>query len=165
MRRQLQGCLVAVTGAALLGSPVRLAAQVRQPPEAVRGIAGCYALTAGEWSRPPRGGPTEPALPSAIQLDTLPVVSRSGSEGYRVTPDVTSYHELPFVPVWRPLAGDSVEVSWWDGYNGPIMRLRRDGQQLRGRVQHGTHVSDAPGARGTVTATRVPCPRPARRPA
>lgn len=41
---------------------------------------------------------------------------------------------------WRPLAGDSVEVSWFSGFHGPLFHLAIRGDTLRGTVIHRTDI-------------------------
>jgi hypothetical protein len=59
---------------------------------------------------------------------------------------------------WRPLPGDSIEVSWFSGFHGPLFRLAVRGDTLRGMVVHRTDIL----ARDSVTGIpSQPAPVPA----
>jgi hypothetical protein len=119
--------LVALTGMA--GQSARA---VQEPEaKAVSVFVGCYELRVGSAWR------------SAIRLDAerrAPPFGRPDRETwYSLAPDVVANHELPFLPAWRPVGTDSLILNWFDGFDGPIVVLKR---QRDGWV--GTHrrVSD-----------------------
>ena len=150
-----------------LVTPVRVPHQP-QPPRtvavtpAVRALAGCYALRADPWSPQPSNWPSPPALPARLHLD--PVPTHGFTPGLRVSPDITTYHELPFAPSWRPDGPAALAISWFDGFTGPRLHLVRRGAEWQGVATFIYHEGQ-PGEReptAVVHATRVTCDSTAR---
>lgn len=62
---------------------------------------------------------------------------------------------------WQPTAADTIEVAWWEGFQGPLFRLHVAGDTLRGTVVYATdEVIEGAEPPGPVPALarRVPCP-------
>ena len=120
-------------------------------------VAGCYNLAIGEWNRPLGGEKGLHAIPVSIRLDTAPAM-RGGRVAY---PDIAfpMGRAMRGMPRWEML-GDTVLIVWSDGYSPTVLRLRRDGNQLRGWADA---QSDAipPGKpnwpRALVVARRITC--------
>jgi len=137
-------------------APVSLFAQraVRRPPA---GIAGCYKVTLGEWSRSLGTSAGYHAVPSLVRLDT----ARAMRGGWRALPDIAypTPNRLRGTPSWTA-PRDTIEIMWSNGFVATTVRLGRRGtKELRGTAtvwsdanEYGT---DLPHAR--VVATRTPC--------
>jgi len=145
-----------VTLALSLGvATVPLRGQSRTPPPV--DFAGCYALTLEPWSRPVGGDARYHAVPSLVQLDTLPV----DGGGRQLRPNIAYPHGHRLPARWL-MKGDSVELAWSNGYQPTVVSLvRRADGSLRGRA---VGLSDAqvagepPPPQARVTARRVACP-------
>jgi hypothetical protein len=148
--------MVLITVASMLG-PARLLAQ-RATRRAPPGIAGCYRLALGEWSRPLGGNALYHAIPSIVRLDT----ARAMRGGWRALPDIRypTPNRLRGTPSWTA-PRDTVEIMWSNGFQSTTLRLGRHGaKELRGTAvvwsdanEFGT---DLP--RAKVVARRTACP-------
>lgn len=137
-------------------APASLVAQrtTRRPPP---GIAGCYRLTLGEWSRPLGRNARYHAIPSIVRLDS----ARAIRGGWRALPDITypTPNRLRGTPSWTA-PRDTIEIMWSNGFQSTTVRLgRRGARELGGTAivwsdanEFGT---DVPRAR--VTARRTAC--------
>jgi hypothetical protein len=124
------------------------------------GVAGCYTLAIGQWSRPLRTESVYHAIPSSMRLENAPA-ARGGKV---MTPDISypmQHSVMPGTPRWEILA-DTVQIVWSDGFSPTIVRLQRIGDHLEGWAEAR---SDAipPGKpdwpRAQVTARRTGCPK------
>lgn len=135
-------------------------AQPHPPPPRVtadvRALAGCYRLSP-RWLETPGNYPGAAPLPARMRLDTVPQRYVGRTPDFRAGPAITTQHEFATAPGWRPLGRDSLEVSWWDGYTGPTLVLRRSGGGWRGVATYYYHEKIGPGPRAAVEAVRAPC--------
>ena len=154
MLRKLQ--VMGLIALATMLAPASLFAQraTRHPPP---GIAGCYKLTIGEWSRPLGANAGYHAIPGIVRLDN----ARAMRGGWRALPDISypTPNRLRGTPSWTA-PRDTIEIMWSNGFQSTTLRLgRRGAKELRGSAivwsdanEFGT---DLPRAR--VTARRVAC--------
>lgn len=94
--------------------------------EAIRKLAGCYALTVGAWSDERAPG-SYVTIPSRIRLDTARVDRHQpdtlGSPRRAVAGDE---RELKGRPAWSPVGRDSLQVlAWANGTSAVHLFLRR----------------------------------------
>lgn len=139
-----------------------------------KGLAGCYRLTLGPWSRITPLGPPSPT--EIVRLDTTP--AGNGIPGARAAGRVAPAELLPptdprarwlRAPWWRMIGADSLEITTWatateaETFYGHVV-----GGELRGVLRrtsdaipvdpktHGILWDAWPWARAT--ARRVACP-------
>ncbi len=145
--------LIALTS---MFAPASLFAQraIRHPPP---GIAGCYRLTLGEWSRPLGENAAYHAIPSIVRLDN----ARAMRGGWRALPDISypTPNRLRGTPSWTA-PRDTVEIMWSNGFQSTTVRLgRRGAKELRGSAivwsDANEFGSDLP--RAKVIARRIAC--------
>jgi hypothetical protein len=101
-------------------------------PLKIADVAGCYALTVGEWSQPLRESTAFHLLPSVIRLDTA-AASRGGR---LVSPDISfpAGHTMRGTPRWE-IIGDTIRVLWSNGFSPTTVWLGRSGDHLEGRAE------------------------------
>ena len=140
----------------------RLGAQPATAPvsvtSTVRALAGCYRLSTRWLAPPPPRYPGVAPLPVVVRLDTVPQDSPGREPDFLAGPDIGIYHEGPFAPGWRPIGRDTLVLSWWDGWTGPTVHLRRTAAGWRGGATFYYHEDTLPGPRMSVTASRIGCP-------
>ena len=152
----LKARVISLIALAAMFVPASLVAQraARRPPP---GIAGCYKLVLGEWSRPLGENAGYHAIPSIVRLDSV----RAIRGGWRALPDIRypTANRLRGTPSWTA-PRDTIEIMWSNGFQSTTVRLgRRGARELRGTAvvwsdanEFGT---DLPRAR--VTARRTAC--------
>jgi hypothetical protein len=155
----LHGDAILALTAVVLSPRVLLAQSPASPPRVtaeVRALAGCYRLTA-RWIDAPRDYPGAVPLPQVVRLETLPQRYVGRPPDFHAGPAISSYHEFPSEPGWRPYGRDSLVVSWWDAYTGPTLVLRRAGADWQGIATYAFHENRTPGPRMAVAASRTAC--------
>jgi hypothetical protein len=136
------------------------------PADTLRPGGGGISLMPGPVLRPGRDARLErvpadtPATPHRlVPVFTLPEVTRHDAAG-RVPYQRWGY--------WRPLPSDSMELSWYDGFHGPLFRVAIRGDSLLGTVMHRSDVMRRDSVTGRIVrppllparAVRVACAPP-----
>lgn len=158
---------------ALPAAAAPVGAQARDPappaPAAVARWLGCYQLRRGDW-RP--AVDTAYELPPMVRLDSAPAPAASTRRRswYSVQSEMPAFlarRPLLAVVGWRPIAGDSIAVSWFDGFVRITAALGARGDSLAGtvrwrrvtaRLDSAGRAIPAVAARAPLVARRVPCP-------
>lgn len=124
-------------------------------------FVGCYELRVGRWL--PfgfSGGDDESVtLPHRIQLlamrgsegfeqGNLLVRAMPARKGEKPTHDTPSY--------WAITSADSIELTWFNGFNGVTVSLKRSGDEFRGWAHAHFDSLTFPRAE-RVAARRIPC--------
>jgi len=105
--------------------------------QAAARLVGCYAVTAGAWSKPQ---PPDSQIPLPTRIDLTADWHARPFIGFRLvaqTPGFASALEK-FPAGWSPIGRDSLQVrAWANGASSVMLFLRkqRDGE-LRGRVRY-----------------------------
>lgn len=138
--------------ASMLG-PAPVSAQTRRAPP---GIAGCYRLVVGEWSRPLGNIAAYHVIPSIVRLDT----TRAMGGGWKALPDIRypTPNRLRGTPSWTA-PRDTVEILWSNGAQSTTVRLGRRAKELRGSASVRSDANDfgADPPRARVVARKVGC--------
>jgi hypothetical protein len=112
--------------------------------------------------RPPGGGPV--LIDSSAVVRLLTTEAEHGRDRYAILPpsmSVDSFATRRWTQSsgWRRLAADSIEVSWYNGLYGPLLRVAQYGDSLRGHVRFRTDVIGAERPSEPASAVRIECPR------
>lgn len=135
-------------------------------------IAGCFRFDSAYF--PVIGLQAVTNRVISMQADVLELLleapppdigNRRSSTPYAIRPagfstvDTMTYRRWMSSSGWEPLGTDSIEVRWYNGLFGPVMRLAVGRDTLRGTGRHLTDVRPSPESRFSVVAVRVPCAR------
>jgi hypothetical protein len=127
------------------------------PASAQVQVAGCYSIQAAPWSH---DSPFQWRPPSVIRLSNDPAPSFAGE--YRADPQIPQFATAPryIEPSWSPLAGDSIQIRWTNGYLLLSMHLLLSATQVEGWMRASSDVLGSmerlPEA--TVQGRRTDCP-------
>jgi hypothetical protein len=106
---------IALAVVTTLGSPV-----LAQRAES---LIGCFDVRLGKWSGSfPSGAPADHQPPSSIRLDSAHLAERYRDSSYRrLEPNIEAFGNRGFAPAWRITRGDSLLLSWSNGFSGVVI--------------------------------------------
>ena len=136
-------------------------AAAQDSTQAVARIAGCYAVELGPWSGSfPSGSPASHQPPPTIRLDTAQFVERYASrvQHRQLAPPITvAGRQRVSLGRWR-VAGDTLVMSWSDGFSGVSLSLGLRPDSLRGGARAFYDVIGPVQPTAPVLLRRVVCP-------
>ena len=119
-------------------------------------VAGCYALTVGDWVPRIGGDSIYHRMPFSIVLDTTPK-----GPGFTMSPDIAypRSNRFPTAPRWQ-VQGDTLMLIWSNGFAPTIVRLTSQGTEWVGdaTAENDHHpIPEPPRPRAPVRVKRHPC--------
>lgn len=117
---------------------------------------GCYGVTVGDWTPRMAGDSIYHRIPRSIVLDT----TRKGP-GFAMNPDIAypRSNRFPMTPRWEA-SGDTLILTWSNGFSPTVVRLTRGGQELVGEaiaLSDYHPIPEPPRPRAPVRLTRTSC--------
>jgi hypothetical protein len=122
-----------------------------QTPARPESLVGCYSLAVGKWN--PGMIPGDDTLPSMFWLLAEKGEGPFGGEARAVRPVIPARWATAF---WVE-RGDSVRVTWTNGFAGFHLHLRTSADSLYGTAERFTDVMGGTNPRASAIARRISC--------
>jgi hypothetical protein len=147
-------CRLSCIGLLALGG----SAPAQQPAAPPTAVPRCYELRLGAWSPAISLGADTSFVrpPPRVELDTVRGPEALGRNGYAVRPAPGTARSIHRFAYWIPEDSGHIRLVWTTGFSGLQMRLRSDGDTLRG-VAATFWDFDRPRQTASVVGNRISC--------